>query len=470
MRDLGDGYVELGWSPVVDASYNVYRSPLAGGGWVRVNDEPVADATYRDDGLENGRLYHYVVTAVDGVGNESAYSNEAAETPRLSIETANLAGPTTLTHTISALAATPAICAEATITGRTGPSGPVASLRAELGFGPAGSDPQADPTWLWGPAAYAGAVGAADRFCATLLPEQIGSFAYAFRLTTSNGRLWDHVGMGALEVLPSADTTAPAPPSGVTVISATPEGIELAWDQGVDRADLFAYEVLRADEFDPKNTFVGRTTASTFIDTDVVEGVTYSYEIVAIDTSFNRSAQSAPVEARAAPRLVSIVFNVSVPPPSGAAVDADVHIAGTLSGLDGDHPDWDPAATVLDRPIVATAHSAHAAAGNRPAGGSEAVSGAAALRDRRARRCAPPCRPPCRAPRRRSCGSARWRGGPRRGRRGPRGRGPRRPAPRQPPVMCRITGTNSCVGEKSTYAQSVSATGAWPGMGRWEGM
>jgi hypothetical protein len=87
---------------------------------------------------------------------------------------------------------------------------------------------------------------------------------------------------------------------------------------------------------------------TTFIDTDVVQGATYYYVLRAVDTSFNRSADSPEVAATAELRTVTLVFNVTVP----AATDGTgrmVYIAGTLDRLDGGLPQWDPGGVVLTR-------------------------------------------------------------------------------------------------------------------------
>ncbi|HEY7598839.1 MAG TPA: alpha-amylase family glycosyl hydrolase, partial [Candidatus Limnocylindrales bacterium] len=347
---FGDGSIDLEWQESEGAAgYNVYRSPLAGGGWRRVNDEPIATDTLSDAGLENGRLYHYVVTALDAAGNESGYSNEVAETPRLTIDAAELAGPLQVSHTISAVTPSEPICATALIDGRTGSAGPEPSLQSQLGFGPAGSDPQSDPAWTWIDAALAGADGERDRHCASLLPEQTGDFAFAFRFSTTNGRDWQPAsGVGQLNVAASADTSPPATPANVRIVSATPAGIELAWDAAADPTD-FGWEVLRTSDLEGEVIEVGQVTEPTFTDLAVSEGETFFYSVVALDTSFNRSAPSAPLEATAEPRLVEIVFNVSVPVPSGEAIGRPVHIAGTLSRLDGELPDWDAAATEMEQ-------------------------------------------------------------------------------------------------------------------------
>jgi glycosidase len=343
--ELGDGYVQLGWQAVQAETYNVYRSPLSGGGWVRINEQPIAQPRYVDDGLENGRLYHYVVTALDQAGNESPYSNEVAETPRLAIDSVGLSSVGPIDHTISTVTPTEPICADVVISGRTGVGGPSGSLRAELGYGPAETEP--DEEWRWVEAEYAAPAGEADRFCAALLPEATGSHDYRYRFSTSSGREWTYAGTGRLEVGFSDDTQAPPDPANLRVVSATPAGVELAWDAPADTT-LHGYEVLRMDP-DGLDVPIGRTQEPSFVDLDVAEGQTYRYTVSAYDTSWNRSPGLSSVEATAAPRLVGVTFTVTVPPPTGEATGLAVHLAGTLDRLAGDLPAWDPAATAMEQ-------------------------------------------------------------------------------------------------------------------------
>lgn len=58
------------------AGYNVYRSTISGGPYVRVASR-VPDASYTDTIVRSGETYFYVVTAVDQSNQESKYSNEA---------------------------------------------------------------------------------------------------------------------------------------------------------------------------------------------------------------------------------------------------------------------------------------------------------------------------------------------------------------------------------------------------------
>jgi fibronectin type 3 domain-containing protein len=57
--------------------YNVYRATKTGGPYTKVNPSLNVDTTFTDSTVAAGSTYFYVVTAVDGAGTESAFSNEA---------------------------------------------------------------------------------------------------------------------------------------------------------------------------------------------------------------------------------------------------------------------------------------------------------------------------------------------------------------------------------------------------------
>jgi fibronectin type 3 domain-containing protein len=73
--------VDLSWvgSPSSGvAGYYVYRSATSGSGYAKLNSSSAAPTTtFTDSNVQSGATYFYVVTAVDGSGNESAFSNEA---------------------------------------------------------------------------------------------------------------------------------------------------------------------------------------------------------------------------------------------------------------------------------------------------------------------------------------------------------------------------------------------------------
>lgn len=69
---------DLSWQASIDpvVGYNIYRGTTRGGPYGRISDVLDASTTYTDSGVQAGKTYFYVVTAVDAETRESAYSNE----------------------------------------------------------------------------------------------------------------------------------------------------------------------------------------------------------------------------------------------------------------------------------------------------------------------------------------------------------------------------------------------------------
>jgi glycosidase len=356
-----NGTLDVAWDAVPGAaSYDVWTSPVSGGGYVKANAAPVTGTTYTLTGLRNAVPAFVVVTAADGAGNVGPYSNEVEGVPSLQIGWANLQWPPTMTHTISAVDRTATAYGQVWIDGETSKPGPTPTLRAQLGFGPAGSNP-ADAGWTWVDAVFNVDAGNNDEFMASLLPEAVGTFDYVYRYSVTNGKSWLYADLngpvapgatpanpGELTVVASGDTVPPAVPTGLRVVSASPAGIELAWDAVAGDPTLHGYEVLRSATSGGPYEQIARVTAATYTDTEVVESATYHYVVRSLDTSFNRSGLSADVEAAAELRTVTLNFTVTVPA-STDATGRSVYIAGFLDRLDGGLPQWNPGGVVLTR-------------------------------------------------------------------------------------------------------------------------
>ena len=360
LTNEGSEQVSLAWDAVADAvSYNLYRSPVSGGGWVKVNTSPLTGTGYTDTGLINAQVYYYVVTALDGAGNESAPSNEVSALPHYVIGWANLQSPYTLTHTISTINRTDNVYGQVWIDGVTGQPGATPGLLAQLGFGPDGSNPDGNPDWAWTDAAFNVDAGNNDEFFASLLPDTVGTFDYVYRYSTTNGRDWLYADIngpipggnfppnpGQLDVVSSSDLTPPDVPANLHVLAASPGGISLEWDANQGDPTLYGYEVLRSDSSGGPYVVIALVTDAQYVDLDVVENGVYFYVVRALDTSFNRSGNSDEVTATAELRTVTVVFNVTVPS-STDGTGFPVYIAGSLQNLDGNLPEWNPGGVVL---------------------------------------------------------------------------------------------------------------------------
>ena len=358
----GAGQVGLAWNAVSGAEgYNVYRSPVTGGGYVKANSASVSGTDFTDTGLHNAQTFFYVVTALDAAGNESANSNEVIAIPHLTIGWANLQWPPSMVHTISVVDGTDNAYGQVWIDGATSQPGATEGLLAQLGFGPDGSNPDGNPDWIWVDASFNVDAGNNDEFVASLLPEVTGRFDYVYRYSTTIGRDWVYADLdgpfasgglppnpGDLTVNSSGDATAPATPTGLGVDSASPSGIELAWDAVSGDASLYGYEVLRSDTAGGPYEMIARVTTTSYTDMAVNTGEKYYYAVRALDNSFNRSGNSSEVNATAEARTVSLVFNVTVPSTTDAT-SRSVYIAGFLDRLDGNLPQWDPGGVVMTR-------------------------------------------------------------------------------------------------------------------------
>jgi hypothetical protein len=73
-----DHSVKLSWnpSPSVVVGYRVYRSLQSGAFYTLLTSTVVSGTAFEDLAIEKGKIYYYVVTAVDAQSNESSYSNE----------------------------------------------------------------------------------------------------------------------------------------------------------------------------------------------------------------------------------------------------------------------------------------------------------------------------------------------------------------------------------------------------------
>ena len=348
--------VGLTWSPSPGAaSYAIYRSVVSGGGYVKVGTS--SSTSFLDTGLTSGQLVYYVVKALDAAGNEGGASNEVAALPHPVIGWANTQWPPTINHIISVVNRTPNVYGQVWIDGLTNAPGPTPGLMAQLGFGPVGSYPASAAGWTWVDATFNADSGNNDEFKASLLPEAVGSYDYLYRYSTTNGRDWLYADFGGpiatgalptnpgkLSVASSGDTTAPIAPTNPRVTSASPAGIQLAWD-AVSDATLYGYEVLRSDVTGGPYVKIGQTTVPTYTDTAITQGATYFYVIRSLDLSFNRSGNSAEIRATAELRTVTLTFNVTAAPTAGRAV----YIAGFLDRLDGGLPQWNPGGVVLSQ-------------------------------------------------------------------------------------------------------------------------
>jgi len=74
--------VALQWTPSTSTvpGYNVYRSEISGGPFLKIDFPMVSANSYSDTSVQGGLTYYYVVTSVTSTGAESAYSAQTSAT------------------------------------------------------------------------------------------------------------------------------------------------------------------------------------------------------------------------------------------------------------------------------------------------------------------------------------------------------------------------------------------------------
>ncbi|MBV9821834.1 MAG: fibronectin type III domain-containing protein, partial [Actinobacteria bacterium] len=85
------------------------------------------------------------------------------------------------------------------------------------------------------------------------------------------------------------DTTAPSAPGPLSSSDVTANSVTLSWTAATDDRGIGGYQVVR------DGTVVGSVTGTSYTDTGLTAGTTYSYTVRAVDTSGNAGPDTAPL-------------------------------------------------------------------------------------------------------------------------------------------------------------------------------
>lgn len=94
---------------------------------------------------------------------------------------------------------------------------------------------------------------------------------------------------------PTADTTAPAAPAGLTATAVSSAQVNLAWNASTDNVGVAGYRIYR------NGLQVGTTTVSSYANSGLAADTFYNYTVAAFDAEGNLSSQSAGASARTLP-------------------------------------------------------------------------------------------------------------------------------------------------------------------------
>ena len=278
----GDGQVTLDWADNSEgdlASYNVKRATATGGPYTTIATG-VGVSAHTDTGVTNGTTYHYVVSAVDDSGNESANSTEVSATPTDSVPPA---APTSLVVT--------------------------------TGDGQVSLD--------WGD----NAEGDLDGYNVKRATSSGGAYTdtavtndttYFYVVSAVDASANESANSAEASATPT-DLTPPTAPTSLVVTTGDGQ-VSLDWDDNAE-SDLASYNVKRATSSGgPYTTIATSVSVSAYTDTAVTNDTTYFYVVSAVDASANESANSAEASA--------------TPQGGGTVLYFTVGSSGTVGGLD----------------------------------------------------------------------------------------------------------------------------------------
>ena len=328
-----DESVVVSWEPSLYSretrGYLVYRSEASGDGYRLLTDQPVPGHEYRDETVQAGRPYYYVVTSLEHSGLESGYSQEAAR--------AGVALPDELDHPL-------VVYAEVEDAIRDLPTGDLPGLAMGVDRFGASDDyylyrhpeaergeaelpirvPATGSYYVWArlrangseSAAWELALGDQQLTVATDQAEWTWVRAGSSPVSLEGGVVTTTVSTsgeaGHLDLLCLAtdgdfrpqgarpeDVQPPPAPRGLQVANVRSRANQLLWERPADPR-LSHYQVYASTEpdFEPnQHTRVGSPTYEEFIDWGLQAGVEYHYAVTAVD---RRGNESSPVRGRAA--------------------------------------------------------------------------------------------------------------------------------------------------------------------------
>jgi alpha-mannosidase len=102
----------------------------------------------------------------------------------------------------------------------------------------------------------------------------------------------------------NSDVTAPSVPTGVAAAAVSSTQINLSWNASSDAVGVTGYRLTR------NGSVLASTTATSYQNTGLASGATYTYTVAAFDAAGNTSAESSPVSATTS----------GAPPPIGSTL------------------------------------------------------------------------------------------------------------------------------------------------------
>jgi RHS repeat-associated protein len=248
--------------------------------------------SFSDAGLSPSTSYSYRVRAADAAGNLSAYSNIASVTTQAPPDTTAPGAPAGLTAT--ALSSSQINLAWSAPTDNVGVTG--YQVDRCQGVGCSAFLQVATPT----------ATSFSD---AGLNPST--SYSYRVRATDAAGNLSANSNVASATTQAPPDITPPTAPTGLTALAAGTTQVNLAWSASTDNVAVTGYSVERCQGAGCASfAQIATPTGTSFGDTGLTAGTSYSYRVRATDAAGNLSAYSNVASISTASAQVQMYYIV----------------------------------------------------------------------------------------------------------------------------------------------------------------
>ena len=296
------GSLTLAWDPVSSpalAGYMLYYGPAAGNYTSKID---VGNTTMRTvANLTDGATYHFAVTAYDSSRVESGFSNDAGATVPAGAPVANF--------TASATSGVAPLALNFTNTS----TGSVTSYAWSFGDGT--SSTSQSPSHVYSAA---------------------GSYTVSLTVTGSGGSntktLANYISVTSP---PTGDTSPPTVPGSLTASAAGSTAVNLSWNISIDNVGVTGYRIERCQGAGCTSfAQIATVTGTTFSNSGLAAGTSYSYRVRAADAAGNVSGYSNTATATTTSAATSPVAAFSGSPTSGTApltVNFTSSSTGTIS-------------------------------------------------------------------------------------------------------------------------------------------
>jgi len=258
---ISTNQINLIWDASTDdrggiVSYRIYRN---GAFLAAING-----AYYQNTGLPSAFTYMYQVSAVDSAGNESMRSASASAT--------------TLTPADTIAPSVPILSGVI-----------VSSSQLNLSWTAASDNVAVTGYEIYRDNILIAEINRLDYQNTGLSPATSYSYTVVARDAAGNRSAVSNV--ATLTTLSLADTSAPSVPTGLRLVSATTNQINIAWNSSTDNVAVTGYKVYR------NNVYMMTVVTPAYYNAGLPSTTTYNYQVSAVDAAGNESARTVAFSA-----------------------------------------------------------------------------------------------------------------------------------------------------------------------------